>query len=283
MDLNQSVLALLVASLDASRPIRTDAERQLEQLYSNVEFPNSLLSVAAHKEVPLANRQAALLALKGYVLKTWSPSLDEFEGTEILTEAAKEQIRQAILAIATASDEDKKVVAVSSLVVSKIASVDFPEQWPSLLPSLLHAAPQADPTSLHGVLVVLSHLVEDGFDDEQFSTSAANLINCLFDVAVDIAKKSVTRALAVSVFRAGFDTMELVYQTNPAAVEQFMQEAADAWTPLFLEILKTPLPPTPAKKEDIEASPGGPEVIAWRGAIALHTQVAKVRLTRVFL
>ena len=274
--MEQQVLDLLGATLDASGPIRNDAERQLEQLYTNDAFPISLVSIAAHKSVPLEHRQAALLSLKKLVLKTWSPSLEEYEGTEVLNDATKEHIRQSVLSVATASDEERKIVAAASYVVSKIASVDFPEQWPSLLPTLLNAVPHADATQLHGVLVVLGNLVEDGFDDEQFSSSAVDLVRCLYNVATGEEKKFAIRALAVSVFRACFDTMELVYQNNKAAVQQFMQEASDAWSPFFIEVLKMPLPYMPTEEEESEGSPGGPAVIHWRGVISLKTQVVKV-------
>ena len=275
--MDQQVLDLLVGTLDASGPIRNDAERQLELLYTNDAFPISLISIAAHKSVPLEHRQAALLSLKKLVLKTWSPSLEEYEGTEVLTDATKGQIRQAILAIATASEEERKIVAAASYVTSKIASVDFPEQWPSLLSTLLSTVPQADATQLHGVLVVLGNLVEDGFDDDQFSSSAVDLVKCLYDVAVNDTRKLATRALAVSIFRACFDTMELVYQNNQAAVQQFMQEASDAWSPFFMEVIKMPLPYMPTEEEEMQGSPGGPAVIHWRGVVALKTQVVKVR------
>lgn len=259
-----------------SRPIRTDAERQLEQLYTNNAFPLSLISIAAHQSVPIQHRQAALLSLKKLVLKTWSPSLEEYEGTTQLDDATKEQVRQATLSIATASDEERKIVAASSYVVSKIASVDFPEQWPSLLPTLLGTVPQANPTQLHGVLVVMSNLVEDGFDDDQFSGSAVDLVKCIYNVAVDNEKRLATKALAVSIFRACFDTIELVYQTNEAAVQQFMQEASDAWSPFFIEVLRMPLPYMPTEEEEMQGSPGGAALVHWRGIVSLKTQVVKV-------
>ncbi len=274
--MEQQVLDLLVATLDASGPIRNDAERQLEQLYTNDAFPILLVSIAAHKSVPLEHRQAALLSLKKLVLKTWSPSLDEYEGVVIHSDATKEYLRQTILSIATAGEEERKIVAAASYVVSKIASVDFPEQWPNLLPTLLNLVPQADASQLHGVLVVLSNLVEDGFDDDQFSTSAVELVKCVYTVAADGNKRWATRALALSIFRACFDTMELVYQNNKAAVQQFMQEASDAWSPFFMEALKTPLPYMPTEDEEMQGSPGGPAVINWRGAISLKTQIVKV-------
>ena len=155
-------------------------------------------------------------------------------------------------------------------MVSKIASADFPEQWPTLLPTLLNLVPRAEPTQLYGVLVVLSNLVEDGFDEEQFSTSAVELVKCLHDVAVDGQKKLMTRALAVSIFRACFDTMELVYQTNPDAVQQFMQQASDVWTSFFLQVMRMPLPHKPSEQETNEVR------TEWQGIIALKTQVVKV-------
>ena len=272
--MEQQVLELLAATLVASAAIRTEAERHLEQLYTNETFPISLISIASHKSVTLDHRQAALLILKQLVLKKWSPSLEEFEAPEILSDATKEQIRQSLLSIATASDEERKIVAAASYVVSKIASADFPEQWPSLLPTLLNLVPQANATQLHGTLLVLGSLVEDGFDEEQFSGSAIDLVRCIYAVAVDGDKRLTTRALAVSIFRACLDTMELVYQTNKASVTQFMQELSDVWSPFFMDILKMPLPHMPTEEEESEK---GPADSSWRGVIALKTQVVKVR------
>lgn len=268
--MEQQVLDLLVSTLDPSGPIRTEAEHHLDSLYTNDAFPLSLVSIASHKSVPINHRQAALLTLKKLVLKLWSPSLDEYEGPGTVADTVKEQVRQGTLAIATAPDEERKIVAAASYVVSKIAGADFPEQWPTLLPTLLALVPQADATQLYGVLVVLSNLVEDGFDEEQFSGSAAELVQCLYNVAIDGQKKLMTRALAVSIYRACFDTMELVFQTNPEAVQQFMQQSSEAWTPLFLEVIKMPLPEVPSADETNGVRS------EWQGVIALKTQVVKV-------
>ena len=274
--MDQQVVDLLAATLEATAAIRTDAENHLVQLYSNEAFPVSLISIASHKAVPNPIRQAALLALKKVVLKTWSPSLEEFEGPVAIGDATKEQLRQALLSLATSGDPESKIVGAASVVVSKIASIDFPEAWPSLLSTLLQLVPQTDAAQLHGVLVVLSNLVEDGFNDEQFSESAVALIKCIYDVAIDGTKKLTARALAVAIFRACFDTMGLVYQTNKTSVKQLMQECSDAWLPFFVEVLKLPLPYLPSEEED---NRGGPVVSDWRGVIALKTQVVKVRIS----
>ncbi|KAI4277357.1 MAG: hypothetical protein LQ337_001848 [Flavoplaca oasis] len=268
--MEQQVLELLAATLESAADTRTNAERHLEQLYTNDAFPISLISIASHTSIDLPLRQAALLSLKTFVLRTWSASIDEFQGVVTINDATKDQVRHSLLALATSGDQERKIVSASSYVVSKIASVDFPDQWPSLLPTLLHLIPQSGEGQLHGVLVVLGNLVEDGFDEEQFGKSAIELVRCIYNIATDELKKLNSRALAVSIFRACFDTMELMYQTDKASVKQFMQEASDAWTPFFINVLKLPLPPIPTEEQEDETESG-----PWRGTVALKTQVVK--------
>lgn len=274
--MEQQLLDLLAATLEPAAETRTNAERHLEQLYTNDAFPISLISIASHTSVSLSLRQAALLVLKTFILRTWAPSIDDFQGVVTIGDATKDQVRQSLLAIATSGDQDRKVVSAASYVVSKIASVDFPESWPSLLPTLLQLVPRSHETQLHGLLLVLSSLVEDGFDEEQFGNSAVELVKCIYDVATDESKKSMSRALAVSIFRACFETMRLIYETDKASVKQFMQEASDAWTPFFVNVLKAPLPQIPAAEQEDDSGPG-----PWRGTVALKTQVVKVMCLRL--
>lgn len=248
--MEDQVLAALSATLTSDAAVRNDAERQLSELSTNEGFPISLVSIASHTSIPRDLRQSALFSLKRLVLKSWSPTLEEFEEANAINDATKEQLRQSLLSLATNGDEEGKVVRAAGDVVSKIASADFPEAWPTLLPTLLQLVRQANPAQLHSTLVVLGNLVEDGFDEEQFSASAAELVKCLYDVSVDGEKRLTSRALAVSIFRACFDTMELVYQTNKNSVKQFMQEASDAWTPFFVDVLKMSLSSLPTEEEE---------------------------------
>jgi importin-9 len=273
LSMEQRVMDLLRATLQPDASVRTDAEIHLQLLYTTRNFPHALISLASHEIVPVDLRQAALLSLKKLILKSWSPVFEEFEGPFQLDDVAKEQIRHAVLSIATSGNPERKVVGAASYVVSKIASADFPEAWPTLLPTLLQLVPQSDDARLHGVLVVLGNLVEDGFDEDQFSESAVALVRCLYEVATDAAKKLTARAMAVSIFRACFDTMQLVYQNNKTTVKQFMQESSDAWLPFFVEVLNIPLPSAPSEEDEQR---GGEAVVNWRGVIALKTQVVKV-------
>ncbi|KGQ01538.1 hypothetical protein PAAG_11775 [Paracoccidioides lutzii Pb01] len=225
------------------------------------------------ESVPTPLRQSALLVLRTFVLAAWSQHLDEFKGQVLVSDVNKAHLRRVLLDLATSADAaERKVKSSASYVVSKIASADFPEEWPELLPTLLQIIPNSDEAQLHGALRVLSDLVESGFSEEQFFTVARELVSTVFAVATNPARKPVLRALAVSVFRACFDTLEMVIEQHKVAIKQFLDEALNGWSPFFLATMKVPLPPPPSEEDEADDAQGSEE---WRGVIALKLQVVK--------
>ncbi|KLJ08001.1 hypothetical protein EMPG_16543 [Blastomyces silverae] len=274
--MEQQLLPLLADTQSPAPATRNIAEVQLLTLYSNENFPLSLASIASHKSVPINLRQSALLILRTFVLAAWSPHLEEFKGQVLVNDANKAQLRRVLLDLATSDDaSERKVKASASYVVSKIASADFPEEWPELLPTLLQIIPSSSEAQLHGALRVLADLVESGFSEEQFFTVAKELVSTVFAVATNPSIKPVLRALAVSVFRACFDTLEMVIEQHKVAVKQFLDEALNGWSPFFIATMKEPLPATPSEEEEAGDGPGPEE---WRGLIALKLQVVKSTL-----
>jgi len=274
--MEQQLLQLLAETQSPLEGLRKHAESQLEQLYTNEAFPISLASIASHNSVPLNLRQAALLVLKTFVLAAWSPQHEEFKGQVLVNDANKEHLRNVLLDLATNGENDRKVQSAASYVVSKIANADFPDHWPNLLPALLHLIPTSNDAQLHGALKVLGDLVEDGFSEDQFFKVARDLVKVVYDVATNDSRKPTLRALAVSVFRASFDILQMVMEDHKAAVKAFADEALNAWSPFFIKIVKVSLPQTP--KEEDEGKENG-VAAEWRGLIALKLQVVKVSLT----
>ncbi|PGH10878.1 hypothetical protein AJ79_05238 [Helicocarpus griseus UAMH5409] len=273
--MEQQLLQLLADTQSPAPTTRNSAEVQLLTLYTNEAFAPSLAAIASHKSIPTNLRQSALLVLRTFVLAAWSPHLEEFKGQVLVSDANKAHLRRILLELATTADAgERKVKASASYVVSKIASADFPEEWPELLPGLLQIIPNASSSDgqLHGALKVLSDLVESGFNEEQFFTVARELVSAVFAVATNPARKPVLRALAVSVFRACFDTLEMVIEQHKVAVKQFLDEALSGWSPFFIATLKEPLPAPPSEEEE---SADGPGTEKWRGVIALKLQVVK--------
>ncbi|GAM36039.1 hypothetical protein TCE0_018f04818 [Talaromyces pinophilus] len=272
--MEQELLQLLAATQSPAAPTRQSAELQLLQLYSNEAFPLSLATIAAHDSVDAALRQSAISVLRTFIVASWSPLLDEFKGRVWVNDANKATLRNSLLNLATTAETNRKIKAAASYAVSKIAAADFPEEWPELLPSLLHIIndPSSSDGALHGALKVLLDLVDTGFSEEQFFSIARDLVSTLFTVATNESRKTIIRALAISVFRSCFDTLEMVLEQHKAAVKQFMDEALSGWSPYFLSVMKLPLPLRPTEEEEGKDT----EIPSqWRGVIALKLQAVK--------
>jgi hypothetical protein len=248
-----------------------------------------------------------LLILKQLVSKGWAPGTEDYDGRTVIDESTKNQVRDALLAVVT-GEEDSKVRSAASHVVSKIASVDFPDRWPSLLPTVLRLIPEGTPAQMRGALRILVDLVEDCLSEDQFLSVAAEMFLVVRSVASDDSKKPTLRAMgmclffsasligvtgapadaipyfvraAVSVFRSSFDILEIVKDSHRSAVKAFAEQSLNTWLPFFVDIMKKPLPPVPV--EEKETRDGGIEE-EWRGLIALKIQVAKalMRIRAVF-
>ncbi|DAA76939.1 TPA_exp: Uncharacterized protein A8136_7168 [Trichophyton benhamiae CBS 112371] len=271
--MDQELIRLLSDTQSAAAETRKAAEVRLQSLYSNESFPLSLASIASHSSVPVPLRQSALVLLRTFINSAWSSQLDDFKGQVLVSDANKAHLRRVLLDLATSPEQDdRKVKNSASLVVSRIASADFPEDWPEILPTLLQIIPNSTDAQLHGALKVLSDLVETGFNEEQFFKVARELVSTVFNVATNASRKPVLRALAVSTFRACLDTLEMVLEQHKNEVKQFMDEALNGWLPFFIATIKEPLPPMPSEEEEATDAPGPQQ---WRGVIALKSQVVK--------
>jgi hypothetical protein len=271
--MEEQLVQLLTETQSPQPGPRKAAELQLKQQYANPDFPIGLVSIGQHSDVPLQVRQSALLYLKTFVLATWSPAFDEFNGNYFADEGRKTQIRQSLLNIALSETDERKIKSAASLVVSKIATADFPDAWPDLLPTVLNVVSTGSDGQLHGALKVLNELVDDCFNEEQFFKVAHDLTKAVYNVAIAENRRPILRALAVSVFRSTFDTLEMVMEDHKAAVKAFAEETLSGWIPFFLSMLKSPLPPAPPQDKS-ESAPGVPET--YRGLVALKLQSVKV-------
>ena len=270
--MEDQLVNLLAGTQSPAAATRTQAEESLNQLYTDEGFPLALVSIASHHTVQIEIRQSALLTLKNYVLAGWSPSLDEFKGHILLGDGTKSRLREALFDLSTSNTAERKIQNAASFVVSQIASADYPDQWPSLLDALLRIIPEASDTKLHGALKVLAELVQDGLDEGQFFRAAQNLVNVLFLVAADESRKPVLRALAVSIFKECFNTLQVVMEDHKQDVKAFAEQSLSSWVPVFLKVLNAPLgvPPEGPQAE----SDGSLEL--YRGMVALKVQVARV-------
>lgn len=261
------VLRLLTDAQSPQETPRRQAEAHLRVLNDNENFGPCLLSIASQTSLPLAVRQGALSYCKIYLQHVWSSSFDEYEGHAILGEPIKQDIRQTILNLATSPANDRKIRVAATAIVSKIASADVPDEWPSLLDTILHTIQHASSDELHGPLKLLYELVDDCFTEAQFFRVARELVGTVHHVAINEAVSPALRALAVCVFCSCFNMLEMIMEDNKAAVKGFAEGSMNAWTPFFLDTLKMPMPSLPAENDS---------AIHYRSVVSLKLQVVKV-------
>ena len=99
---------------------------------------------------------------------------------------------------------------------------------------------------------------------------ARDIVKALTVVALDENRTPAIRSLAISVFRACFDLIDIVKEEHPKEVKAFGEELLKEWSPFFLQALKARLP-------DEQATAAG-QPHSWNGLIMLKLQVLKTLL-----
>ncbi|KAK5117228.1 hypothetical protein LTR62_005845 [Meristemomyces frigidus] len=280
--MEEQLVRILNETQSAQQTPRKNAEWQLKQQYSNADFPSALINIAAHNDIPTNTRQSALLVLKTFVQACWSAQFDEYSGQLFADHGRRAVVRQALLDLALNDrDDERKVKSAASLVVSKIATADFPDEWPDLLPKVLNVVSTGSDGQLRGALKVLGELVDDCFNEEQFFSVARELVRALYDVAVNENRRQILRALAVSVFRSCFDTLEMIMEDHKAEVKSFAEQTLVNWIPFFISTIKATLP-VGVTDEDENNDTDAFEL--HRGVVALKLQAVKVlmRIRSIF-
>ncbi|KAL2126663.1 hypothetical protein VTI74DRAFT_439 [Chaetomium olivicolor] len=270
--MDEHLAQLLANTHDKNEGPRKQAELDLLHAQPDPEFPLSLARIGAHTGVPVEIRQSALTYLRKFVEKNWAPE----DGAHIpIPDSTKDQLRHAILELVLSNEDERKVKVAASYVVSKIATADFPHQWPALLPSVLGVMPAGTDAQLHGALRILQDLVEESLTDEQFFSVARDIIKACYDVALNENRKQTHRSLALLVFRSCFDLMDIVKEDHKKEVKAFAEQVLSGWLPFLEQVIKSPLP-------SLNHSGSQPET--WYGPVALKDQAVKtlIKIRAVF-
>lgn len=167
------------------------------------------------------------------------------------------------------------LIELTASVVSKIASADFPDEWPELFPHLISVLnSSSSDAAIVGALRVMYELVDSGLSDEQFFGVARDLVSSLQHVTITTEHSAHVQAMALRVLGACFDNLEQVLATEYApAVKAFLDESMQSWVSYFMATLKITLPEVSASDFDNAAN----SVISkWKGVVAVKTQVIQV-------
>ncbi|KAK4224337.1 importin subunit beta-5 [Podospora fimiseda] len=270
--MEQHIATLLVNTHSAEQGTRKQAELDLLHAQTNPEFPLALLRIGSAADAAVDLRQSAWSYLRKFIEHNWAPDNETGKLPSIpIDDSTKDQIRNVALEQALGTEGQRKIKVAASYAISKIALADFPEQWPTLLPTVLSVISTGTDVQLHGALVILQDLVEEALSEETFQENARNVIKACYEVAVNTGRKETHRGLAVQVFRNCLNHMDTLKDSQKKAVMEFAKEILDVWMPFFEQVLAASLPVS-------EVSDTHPE--AWYGPVALKVQAVKT-LTKI--
>ncbi|EMR11259.1 hypothetical protein PNEG_00290 [Pneumocystis murina B123] len=232
--MEQKIEQLLSFCQSTDAFIRKQAEDELKILENSGEYPISLINISASSSTETYLRQASLLILKKYVLNHWSPVFQEFYGF-IVNQDIKNRIRNLLLELL--SSELKVIRNTSAHVISKIAIVDWPDEWPDLLDNILFKLSKDPQIETYGGLKVLKELIDNALTSEHFFSISLCLTRFLYEISINELYSFRTRAQSLSVFKSCLDSLEMIKDIHPEIINSFAIETLDSWMNLFITII----------------------------------------------
>ncbi|KAI8593553.1 armadillo-type protein [Geranomyces variabilis] len=131
MSAYEQICLVLQAGVSPDPAQRNPADAQLKQWEVEPGFYSTMQQVAADASLDQRLRLLAAITLKNGIDKYWRKTVR----VGAIQPAEKEQIRSKCLEMF--AEEHSKIADYNSVVISKIARLDYPRDWPTLLESLV--------------------------------------------------------------------------------------------------------------------------------------------------
>lgn len=264
------VATLLAHTLEADTGLRSAAEAQLRQLEAQDGLLGARLAqVAAEESVPLPVRHAAVVLIRQVIDATWSPISARFEGIsgEAMPAEAKSEVRSKLLLLLLGPE--RKLRLAAALALSHVASTDFPDQMPELLPTLIASlAPDSvTPHKAHGALVFLTEFSNSELDEQQLLQLTNQLLPSLEAIVSNPdATDAHLQARAVNLVKQMIQTTYVAREQFPEAAQSALETVLPRWMPALLQLVQR-------GAEGLRALASGPQGLETWQQLALTTEV----------
>lgn len=177
------ISVILQATRSSDKILRGEAETQIETLIQSQqsEFLSALINVAANSTSEISDCQSALLVLKNCIEKYWSPGFEQFVGPP-LSHETRHLVRAGLLRLLSLV-ENQKIQNACALVISRIAGLEYPEQWPDLVEQTVQYLNSSPTSTLAlGGLALFKELLLESFREEDFMLYGENALQCLLRI-----------------------------------------------------------------------------------------------------
>jgi hypothetical protein len=175
--MEEELIRTLQATLEPNASVILAAQNHLEQhLHQQPQAGLSLVNIVhAGPAIPLAIRQAAAVNLSLWIKQRWGPFFTEFVGfpardgkNVALSVEDKEPVRQALLSSISLDEVKLRGPMIKALV--NVASCDWPDEFPSLLPKVqdlltVQASTSQGLVSISGALSFLDDWFYNSMDE----------------------------------------------------------------------------------------------------------------------
>lgn len=235
--MDSQLLELIRNVQSADTNTRKQSEQALEEASStNVDnYMVTLTEVGQEPNVPTGLKQSALLLLKKSISKSWNIGFSEFQEPPA-SPAVKQKVRQNLFEMM--GSNERKVRSVCALLLAKIASVEFPDEWPDLIDRLVQVIQQGAPVQVHGALTVMKELLRESISEEEFYTYGETVISTLFQVASNENYSWVSRGTAIECFGSCIQFFLMADESQQNMIEAFAEKTIAQWCDMFSVILK---------------------------------------------
>lgn len=206
--MDQGTVINLINRINSGDTASAEAEIESLRAANPDALVTSLFAVFGDPASATPVIQAALLILKSAVIpKSWSIGFEDFVGPA-LSPDVKSSARAQLLGLL--GFPKSKVRSVAALLVSSIAAVEFPDEWPELLGSMLSLIENGNEHQVYGALAAVKELVSDTLSEVEFIKVGQAILSTIYKVAAspqlgDNKYSPHATAIAIEVFRQCID------------------------------------------------------------------------------
>lgn len=230
------ILGFIQGIQSADPAIRNQCESQLLYLAATQtdEFVKSVLGLVS-PELDINVLQGVLLTLKVVIQKHWNAGFEQFQGPPI-SSTVKGNIRDFLIkAIAW---PDRRIRLLIANLISLVGSVDYPDEWPDLLESIVALVSLEDHNTVDGAVLVLKDLISDTLSNCEFFNYGQSIMTALYSF---ISKKDnkwfSTQTNAVECYRHSIQFFLMGEDSQQTVINHYIKSTLGQWLDLFNSVL----------------------------------------------
>jgi len=238
----QAVVTYLQQTMSSDANVRRPAEKYLESVEVNQNYPIVLLSLIDDSSIELITRISGAITFKNYVKRNWV----EDDGKRI-SESDRLAIKQTIISVML--NREDQIQRQLSDAVAIIGKEDFPEKWNHLLDELVDRIRTSGSNFqiINGILQTCHSLFKrfrhEFRSDELFSIikfvldKFARPFTDLFVALINLTQTTQTPESLKVIYSSIVISCKIYYSLNAQDLPEFFEDNLAIWMPNFLQLL----------------------------------------------